>query len=660
MAHVDAHGKDDHNLQNCTDHDYIRSSDAHHTDTSGATGSANFFSTTASVSTPVTQSDTRNPLSNSTNDVNVNNSSPQQSNVINDTNSVVMALIEQNRLLMEQLLLRRSTTSSPSVQSNISNGYYVMPDFHETLSNFIGTESNTEASNWIKSLNSTADLHNWPDSFKLEIIRTKFKGAAHNWYLGRTFPDWDQFEKQFRETFIGTQTSIVERTKLLIARHQRKSETIIEYFHDKARMCRELELSFCESKQQIAEGLYSRELCLYLLSRSHVHENELLNDIITFMKINDSRNTRFKNSNRLSHPESLTKTSHSQPEVATKPSTSDMNSKQSAHKKKTRCFNCGSFDHISTGCTQPKRQPGSCFACGSIEHQITTCPQGRSKSQAVKTQNSSNSTAMILHPKDMVTPAYFINIDLRIADKYVPNVLAVIDTGSPVSLLKENLYPLECIPHMPSTNSGIVGINGSELIILDQSFVDVYPPDSSEPINIKLNIVPNNTINHDCLLGRNFLSHPRVLFTINDGKFEIEFKRSDVIPFNDIYNLEINNERSDIKEPEFDIETTLPYDTQNKIKDVILTKYINLDTTNHELNTVNVPFSQIKIELKDPSVFYFNPRRLSYFEKNKLQDIIDNLLKNKIIRSSCSEFSSPIVLVKKKMVNYVCVLTTEN
>jgi len=648
MAHVDAHGKDDHNLQNCTDHDYIRSSDAHHTDTSGATGSANFFSTTASVSTPVTQSDTRNPLSNSTNDVNVNNSSPQQSNVINDTNSVVMALIEQNRLLMEQLLLRRSTTSSPSVQSNISNGYYVMPDFHETLSNFIGTESNTEASNWIKSLNSTADLHNWPDSFKLEIIRTKFKGAAHNWYLGRTFPDWDQFEKQFRETFIGTQTSIVERTKLLIARHQRKSETIIEYFHDKARMCRELELSFCESKQQIAEGLYSRELCLYLLSRSHVHENELLNDIITFMKINDSRNTRFKNSNRLSHPESLTKTSHSQPEVATKPSTSDMNSKQSAHKKKTRCFNCGSFDHISTGCTQPKRQPGSCFACGSIEHQITTCPQGRSKSQAVKTQNSSNSTAMILHPKDMVTPAYFINIDLRIADKYVPNVLAVIDTGSPVSLLKENLYPLECIPHMPSTNSGIVGINGSELIILDQSFVDVYPPDSSEPINIKLNIVPNNTINHDCLLGRNFLSHPRVLFTINDGKFEIEFKRSDVIPFNDIYNLEINNERSDIKEPEFDIETTLPYDTQNKIKDVILTKYINLDTTNHELNTVNVPFSQIKIELKDPSVFYFNPRRLSYFEKNKLQDIIDNLLKNKIIRSSCSEFSSPIVLVKKK------------
>jgi hypothetical protein len=272
---------------------------------------------------------------------------------------------------------------------------------------------------------------------------------------------------------------------LLIARHQQKSETTVEYFYDKARMCRELELNFCESKEQIVEGLYSRELCLYLLSRSHENENELLSDIVTFTKINDSRSARFKNSSRPSHPEAITKNSSSQPEVVTKSSTSDANLKQSFPKKKTRCFNCGSFDHISTGCTQPKRRPGSCFTCGSIEHQITACPQGKSKIQAVKTQNSSSSTAMMLHPTDMVTPAYFVNIDLRIADKYVSYILAMIDTGSLVSLLKEKLYPLEYTSPTPPSNSGIVGINGSELIVLDQSFVDIYPPDTSEPINMK-------------------------------------------------------------------------------------------------------------------------------------------------------------------------------
>jgi len=124
------------------------------------------------------------------------------------------------------------------------------------------------------------------------------------------------------------------------------------------------------------------------------------------------------------------------------------------------------------------------------------------------------------------------------------------------------------------------------------------------------------------------------LFTINHGNFEIEFKRTDILPFNEIYNLEINNEQSNIKELELDIETTLPHDTQNKIKDIFITKYMNLDTKNHELNIVNVPFFEIKIELKDPCVFYFNPRRLSYFEKDKLQDIIDNLLEKKIIRPS--------------------------
>ncbi|KAF0743186.1 Retrotransposable element Tf2 protein type 1, partial [Aphis craccivora] len=115
-----------------------------HIGTSNATSNGNFSLTSPSVVTPEMSNDTSsscNPLSNSTNYINVNNGTSQQLNdKISDTNSVVMALIEQNQLLMERLLLNQSITPSPSVRSNVSNGYYVMPDFHETLSNFIGTE----------------------------------------------------------------------------------------------------------------------------------------------------------------------------------------------------------------------------------------------------------------------------------------------------------------------------------------------------------------------------------------------------------------------------------------------------------------------------------------------------------------------------------------
>ncbi|CAI6348645.1 unnamed protein product [Macrosiphum euphorbiae] len=104
----------------------------------------------------------------------------------------------------------------------------------------------------------------------------------------------------------------------------------------------------------------------------------------------------------------------------------------------------------------------------------------------------------------------------------------MIDTGSPVSLLKEKLSPVESIPYM------LPGIKGTELIILNQAFVDIYRPDTSDPINVKLNIVPDNTINYDCFLGGNFLSHPRIIFTINNGDFGIEIKRNDIItcPYN--------------------------------------------------------------------------------------------------------------------------------
>lgn len=68
-----------------------------------------------------------------------------------------------------------------------------MPDFHKTLPIFSGTENQTEAVSWIRNINSTAEMHNWPTLFKFEIVRTKLEGPAHNWYMERIFVDWTAF-----------------------------------------------------------------------------------------------------------------------------------------------------------------------------------------------------------------------------------------------------------------------------------------------------------------------------------------------------------------------------------------------------------------------------------------------------------------------------------
>lgn len=49
--------------------------------------------------------------------------------------------------------------------------------------------------------------------------------------------------------------------------------------------------------------------------------------------------------------------------------------------------------------------------------------------------------------------------------------------------------------------------------------------------------------------------------------------------------------------------------------------------------------------------FSYRPRRLSQYEKSECNKIINELLAEKIIQKSNSEFSSPFVLVKKKNKN---------
>lgn len=52
--------------------------------------------------------------------------------------------------------------------------------------------------------------------------------------------------------------------------------------------------------------------------------------------------------------------------------------------------------------------------------------------------------------------------------------------------------------------------------------------------------------------------------------------------------------------------------------------------------------------LKDSKLVQFSPRRLGFSKKEKVRQILDDLLQRKIIRKSVSEYASPIVLTQKK------------
>lgn len=136
--------------------------------------------------------------------------------------NALLSLMEQNKVLLSRLV---NDNTPPRMQScTPNNGYYVMPDFNHSLTDFSGRESNAEARAWLHSIESVAKLHNWPDNFKLETVRSKLIGPSHNWYVGRTFSNWTSFVDQFTNTFVGHEQCTVDRVKIMSNRVQLKGE----------------------------------------------------------------------------------------------------------------------------------------------------------------------------------------------------------------------------------------------------------------------------------------------------------------------------------------------------------------------------------------------------------------------------------------------------
>lgn len=69
--------------------------------------------------------------------------------------------------------------------------------------------------------------------------------------------------------------------------------------------------------------------------------------------------------------------------------------------------------------------------------------------------------------------------------------------------------------------------------------------------------------------------------------------------------------------------------------------------------------TEMKIHLKDDKPVTFVPYRLSFAERAQVREIIEDLLKNGIIRDSQSPYASRILPVRKKTGKCECAWTTE-
>lgn len=100
----------------------------------------------------------------------------------------------QNSMVME---LRLQQNDKPSKDITIA------PDLNKSMSIFNGLQTGAQALDWLRTINGVANLNHWPDNFKLQSLRANLERAAQHWFTSRNISNSEEFEPQFKKTFVG-------------------------------------------------------------------------------------------------------------------------------------------------------------------------------------------------------------------------------------------------------------------------------------------------------------------------------------------------------------------------------------------------------------------------------------------------------------------------
>jgi len=179
----------------------------------------------------------------------------------------------------------------------------------------------------------------------------------------------------------------------MVARVQNKDESLSIYFHSKTKMCIDLRLEFRDVKEQVLDGLWSKELCISLMARNHYSLDDLLHDIMANERILTQRAARFrigrdtgksKNQGAPSTKLGTTSKDGSQgPSINhSKTSNPDKRPPVTNEESQPKCYNCRAYGHIACDCPEEPREM-LCKSCKKKGHTQRHCPEKKTSKMEV-------------------------------------------------------------------------------------------------------------------------------------------------------------------------------------------------------------------------------------------------------------------------------------
>lgn len=207
-----------------------------------------------------------------------------------------------------------------------------------------------------------------------------------------------------------------------------------------------------------------------------------------------------------------------------------------------------------------------------------------------------------------------------------------LDTASGISLIKSKYVPPILIHNI--SENGYEGINGSRLEIFGQVEARISIDDRRAD-GMKLR-VPDQAMKCNVILERDSIRILDLgLVRVNEKPIEENFT-------DEILNIEIGL-FEDSEVDKLKINCRLSNEIRGKLVERLQESYLRAEKPSEpEVR------AELKLYVKDKQPFHFASGRLSQDEKNKLREIVDDLLTRRIIRPGNSEYASRTVLVKKK------------
>ncbi|XP_017494147.1 PREDICTED: uncharacterized protein LOC108382272 [Rhagoletis zephyria] len=311
-----------------------------------------------------------------------------------------------------------------------------------------------------------------------------------------------------------------------------------------------------------------------------------------------------------------------------------------------KCYNCGKIGHKASACrlnfkTSAQQNSSSnkpldkklstptatnviCFRCRESGHYASRCPTiSKGKELSSKSSGSSGRRVDICLLK---IPSGSLRQSGELYKFYY-------DSGAECSLMKESIISKVCGKRINNvvtmTDIGQTSVKSSLQIL---TFVEI----DNVKLQILFDILPDNFLKYNIMIGCEILTQSICV------KMTLK-----TLQFCEIDNAEVNV--CEIKNVDLDfddIDTDIPVEHKTKLIE-ILNKFRDKFTESTPCSSSNI--EPMKIRLKDPNkTVCRRPYRMSPEERRIVRNKVDELLKTNVIRPSCSPFSSPILLIKKK------------